>query len=125
VLPESARTREPLGGALVFRPWPARSLQVVGDSPLAAEFRRLITTGAVPGWDLHSVPGRHTPLHVLAGPLHRSSGSYRFYNLLKRNGFATVKEVAAMPEACWFELCKLRGPVRRRGLVGHRRGASG
>src|SRR6266849_10303185 len=32
------------------------------------------------------------------------SGSYRFYNLLERNGFASVEEVAAMPEACWFEL---------------------
>jgi len=95
---------EPLGQALVFRLWPARSLHVVGDSPLAAEFRRLIAAGAVPGWDLHPVPAGHTPLHVLAGPLYRLSGSYRFYNLLERNGFASVEEVAAMPEACWFEL---------------------
>ncbi len=77
---------------------------VLGDSPLAAEFRRLIAAGAVPGWDLHPVPAGHTPLHVLAGPLYRLSGSYRFYNLLERNGFASVEEVAAMPEACWFEL---------------------
>src|SRR5689334_5913006 len=40
---------EPGGRALVFRPWPARSLHVVGDSPLAAEFRRLLTAEAVPG----------------------------------------------------------------------------
>ena len=95
---------EPLGRALVFRPWPARLLHVVGDSPLAAEFRRLLTAGAVPGWDLHPVPAGHTPLYVLAGPLHRLSGSYRFYNLLERNGFASVEEVAATPEACWYEL---------------------
>jgi hypothetical protein len=95
---------EPLGRALVFRPWPARLLHVVGDSPLAAEFRRLITAGAVPGWDLHPMPAGHTPLYALAGPLHRLSGSHRFYNLLERNGFASVEEVAAMPEACWFEL---------------------
>ena len=54
------------GRALVFRLWPARSLHVVGDSPLAAEFRRLLTAGAVPGWDLHPVtagnrPGRLPP----------------------------------------------------------------
>src|SRR5690242_5101966 len=73
---------DPLGRALVFRPWPARSLHIVGDSPLADEFRRLLAAGAVPGWDLHPVPGGRTPLRVLAGPLHRLSGSVRFYNLL-------------------------------------------
>jgi Sigma-70, region 4 len=95
---------EPMGRALVFRVRPARVLHVVGDSPLAGEFRRLITAGAVPGWDLHPVPAGRTPLHVLAGPLHRLSGSDRLYNLLERNGFAFVEEVAAMPEECWFEL---------------------
>jgi hypothetical protein len=43
---------EPLGSVLVFRPWPARSLHVVGETPLAGEFRRLVTAGAVPGWEL-------------------------------------------------------------------------
>jgi hypothetical protein len=95
---------EPLGRALVFRLWPARVLHVVGDSPLAGEFRRLIAAGAVPGWDLHPVPAGRTPLHVLAGPLHRLSGSDRFYNLLERSGFASVEEVAAMPEGCWSGL---------------------
>lgn len=53
---------EPLGRVLVFRPWPARSLHVVGQSPLAEEFRRLIAAGAVPGWNLHRVPqGRTRP----------------------------------------------------------------
>jgi hypothetical protein len=50
------------------------------------------------------VPAGRTPLHMLAGPLHRLSGSDRFHNLLERNGFACVEEVAATPEACWFEL---------------------
>jgi Sigma-70, region 4 len=95
---------EPLGRALVFRLWPARTLHVVGDSPLAAEFRRLIMAGAAPGWDLHPVPPVHTPLHVLAGPLHQLSGSDRFYNLLERNGFAHVEEVAATPEGCLLQL---------------------
>jgi hypothetical protein len=95
---------EALGHALVFRLWPARVLHVVGGSLLASEFRRLLAVGAVPGWDLHPVLAGHTPLHVLAGPLHRLSGSYRFYNLLERHGFASVEEVAATPEACWLEL---------------------
>ena len=94
----------PPGRALVFRLWPARVLHVVGDSQLADEFRRLMAAGAVPGWDLHPVPAGHTALHVLAGPLHRLSGSDRFYNLLERNGFAYVEEVAATPEHCWFDL---------------------
>jgi len=95
---------EPLGRAPVFRPWPARSLHVVGESPLAAEFRRLLTAGSVPGWDLHPVPARRTALQVLAGPLHRLSGSNRFYNLLEREGFAYVEEVAATPDGCLLEL---------------------
>jgi Sigma-70, region 4 len=95
---------EPPGRVLVFRSWPARVLHVVGDSPLAAEFRRLVTAGAAPGWDLHPVPAGRTPLHVLAGPLHQLTGSDRFYNLLERNGFACVEEVAATPETCWFDL---------------------
>ncbi len=95
---------EPLGQTLVFRLWPVRALHVVGDSPLAAEFRQLITAGAAPGWELHPVPAGRTPLYVLAGPLHRLSGSYRFYNLLERNGFAHVEEVAATPEECLFQL---------------------
>ena len=96
--------KEPLGRALVFRLWPARVLHVVGDSPLTAELRRLLTAGAAPGWDLHPVSAGNTPLHVLAGPLHSLSGSDRFYNLLERNGFAFVEEVAATPEICWFDL---------------------
>lgn len=96
--------REPLGSALVFRPRPARSLHVVGQSLLAGEFRRLIAAGAVPGWCLHPVPSSGTPLDVLAGPLLHRSGNMRFYNILERNGFACVEEVAATPDACLLEL---------------------
>jgi hypothetical protein len=95
---------QPLGSALVFRPRPARSLHVVGRSPLAGEFRRLITSGAVPGWDLHPVPPGRTKLEVLAGPLLRRTGSRRFYNLLERHGFAYVEEVAATPDECLLTL---------------------
>jgi hypothetical protein len=58
----------------------------------------------VPGWDLHPVPAGRTPLNVLAGPLHRLSGSIRFYNLLEREGVAFVEEVAATPDGCLLEL---------------------
>lgn len=95
---------EPLGSALVFRPWPARSLHIVGESPLAGEFRRLVTAGAVPGWQLHPVPPGRTPLAALAGPLLRRTGSKRFYNILERHGFACVEEVAATPDECLLEL---------------------
>jgi hypothetical protein len=95
---------EPLGSVLVFRPWLALSLHVVGESPLAGEFRRLVTAGAVPGWDLHPVPPGRTPMAALAGPLLRRTGSRRFYNILERHGFAHVEEVAVTPDECLLEL---------------------
>lgn len=95
---------EPLGSVLVFRPWPARSLHVVGESALAGEFRRLVTAGAVPGWELHPVPPGRTPLDALSGPLLRRTGSRRFYNILERHGFAYVEDVAATPDECLLEL---------------------
>lgn len=95
---------QPLGRVLVFRPGPARLLHVVGDSPLAGEFRRLITAGAVPGWELYPVPPDRTPLDVLAAPVLRRTGSKRFYNILDRHGFAFVEEVAATPDECLLDL---------------------
>jgi len=95
---------QPLGSVLVFRPWPARSLHIVGESPLAGEFRRLVTVGAVPAWELHPVPPGRTRLEALAGPLLRRTGSRRFYNILERHGFAYVEEVAATPDECLLEL---------------------
>lgn len=95
---------EPLGRVLVFRPWPARALHVVGQSPLAEEFRRLIAAGAVPGWGLHRAPPGRTPLDMMAAPLLRRTGSMRFYRLLNRQGFAYVEEVAATPDECLLEL---------------------
>jgi hypothetical protein len=82
-------------------------------SAVAARRRRQPASRQVPaahhrrgGSRLGPAPGAsgRTPLHVLAGPLHQLSGSDRFCNLLERNGFAYVEEVAATPEACWFEL---------------------
>jgi hypothetical protein len=93
-----------LGAAEVFRVRPSRSLHVVGTSRLASELRRLITDGEEPGWELHPVPGGHTPLHALATPLFRLSGSGRFYNLLDRSAFTYVEEVAATPDECLLDL---------------------
>ena len=52
---------------------------------------------------VHPVPAGRTPLHVLAGPLHRLSGSSRFCNLLEREGFGYVEEVAVTLEGCLLE----------------------
>ena len=93
-----------LGGALVFRIHPARSLLIIGATAMAAELRRLTAAGAAPGWDLHPVPDGHTPLHALAAPLLLLSGSNRYYNLLDRSGFAYVEEVAAAPDICLLGL---------------------
>jgi hypothetical protein len=93
-----------LGTAEVFRAWPDRSLHVVGASPLAGELRMLIEAGAEPGWQLHPVPGGRTPVPALAVPLHRLSGSSRFFNLLDRSGFSCVEEVAATPDECLLGL---------------------
>jgi hypothetical protein len=92
------------GTAQVLRVPTGQSMHVVGASPLAAELRRLLTAGAEPGWELHPVPGGCTPLHALAAPLRRLSGTNRFYNLLERSGFANAEEVAATPEECLKDL---------------------
>ena len=92
------------GRAVVFRVWPARSLHVAGESALAAELRKLLAAGEQPGWELHPVPGARTPLHALAAPLLRSTGSNRCFNLLDRSGFVYVEEVAVTPEECLLDL---------------------
>jgi hypothetical protein len=75
-----------------------RYLHVVGMSPMASRLRELVAIGAAPGWALHPVPRGRTPVGRLAEPLLAVSGSARFYNLLVREGFATVEEVAATPD---------------------------
>jgi hypothetical protein len=74
-------------------------------------FRRLVAAGAAPGWDLHPVPSRRTPLHQLAGPLHRLSGSNRFYNQV----LADLDSPAKRPErtACQLLAAPVRPPTAR------------
>jgi hypothetical protein len=50
--------------------------------------------------ELHPVLDRRTPLHVLAAPLHTLTGQTRFYNMLDREGFRYVEDVAATPDDC-------------------------
>ena len=45
-----------------------------------------------------------TPLHVLAAPLYTVTGQMRFYNLLDRQGFRCVEDVAAIPDGCLLDL---------------------
>jgi hypothetical protein len=54
--------------------------------------------------EVHAVPDGRTPLHVLAAPLYTVTGQTRFYNLLDREGFRFVEEVAATPDGCLLEL---------------------
>ena len=77
-----------------------RALHVVGASEMASGLRELIARGGAPGWQLRPVPVGRTPLSELAGPLLTASRSNRYYNLLDRNCFSTVEEVAATPSEC-------------------------
>jgi Sigma-70, region 4 len=52
----------------------------------------------------HPVASGRTPLHVLAAPLHTLTGHLRFYNLLDRERFRYVEEVAATPDMCLLGL---------------------
>jgi hypothetical protein len=54
--------------------------------------------------ELHAAPDGRTPLHVLAAPLYTVTGQTRFYNLLDREGFRYVEEVAVTPDGCLLEL---------------------
>jgi hypothetical protein len=88
------------GEAQACRIPPGRVLHVIGNSLMAAQLRELIATGIASGWELHPVVATQTPLRVLAEPLAALSGAERYYNLLRRSGFATAEEVAATPDEC-------------------------
>lgn len=97
------------GCAWICRAGPGRVLHVVGASPMALRLPELLATGAAPGWELHPVRDGRTPLHVLAEPLLALSGATRHYNLLRRNDFATVEELAATPDHCLLRIRQI-GP---------------
>ncbi|MGH3978466.1 MAG: DNA-directed RNA polymerase subunit alpha C-terminal domain-containing protein [Pseudonocardiaceae bacterium] len=79
------------GRALVFRR-PRRVLHVIGTSKLAETFREVLRDGTASGWTLHEVPAARTLLEVAESTL-----GHRAYNLLAREGFTTLEELAATP----------------------------
>lgn len=90
-------------------------VHVVGSSPLAEQIRGTLSGGAVTGWRLHPLPDNTTPLHTLRPRLES-----RFYNLLDRNGFTSVEEAIAAPDAALLQL-RHAGPrfvAALRGLAG-------
>jgi hypothetical protein len=97
------------GMASLCRVRPGRILHVIGASTMAERLRELLVGQAAPGWELQPLPPNRTPLHLLAEPLLTVSAGQRFYNLLDRNGFATVEEVAATPDGCLL-LLRQAGP---------------
>jgi hypothetical protein len=88
----------PWGQARVYRIRPARSLLVLGETPMADELRQLLEAGAAPGWILHPVPDRRTALGDLGEPLREASGSWLAHNILARAGFQYAEEIAALPQ---------------------------
>jgi hypothetical protein len=82
---------------------PARSLNVVGASPLAAELRRLIAGREEPGWELHRSRAAVPPARAGRAAAARV-GQRPVFNLLDRSGFAYVEEVAATPDECLLDL---------------------
>ena len=66
--------------------------------------RRLLTAGTVPGWDLHPGPAGRTPLHVLAGPLHRLSGSSGSTTCWNGTGSRSSRKSPPCRRSAWFEL---------------------
>ena len=97
------------GRANVCRVRPGRVLHVIGASTMAERLRELLAGQAVPGWELQPLPPSRNPLHLLAEPLLTLPTGRQFYNLLDREGFATVEEVAATPDDC-LRLFRQCGP---------------
>lgn len=92
------------GSVLLIQTSPGHVL-VVGVSSMAASVRGLLeSTDEAIGWRMHMLPPGHTPIHTLKSHL-----DPRWYNTLTWNGFATVEQVAAVPEDAWLELPKV-GP---------------
>lgn len=75
------------------------TVHVVGLSELARAVRAQLTDGTIAGWALHPLPATRTPLHALHEALLPQQ-----YNILIRNGFSTIEEVAAVPPGSWSEL---------------------
>ncbi len=72
---------------------PGREVLVVGPDALADQVRAILGPGCA-GWRLHELPAQQTFLEVAEPIL-----GHRAHNMLTREGFRTLEEVAATPEA--------------------------
>lgn len=87
-------------GALAVR-CPGRRVLVVGRDPLAHELRALLRDSCA-GWELLPLPERQILLEVVEPML-----GHRAYNMLTRQGFRTVDEVAATPDPALLNIRNL------------------
>jgi hypothetical protein len=77
---------------------PGRRVLVVGHDPVAHEVRALLADGCA-GWDLYRLPEKQVLLEEAELML-----GHRAYNMLTREGFRTVEEVAATPDAALLNI---------------------
>lgn len=77
---------------------PGRRVLVVGTDPVAHEVRDLLADGCA-GWELFRLPEKQELLEE-AEPLL----GHRAYNMITREGFRTVDEVAATPDAALLNI---------------------
>jgi len=99
---------------------PHRRVHLVGVGELGEHLRPLLR-GGVEGWRLHELPVTLTPLNdaePLLGP--------RVYAILARFGFATVEEIAAVPDLGLLDIRHF-GPKTRLDIrtTRHATGAAG
>ncbi|MGH3829252.1 MAG: DNA-directed RNA polymerase subunit alpha C-terminal domain-containing protein [Pseudonocardiaceae bacterium] len=85
---------------LLFRR-PGRVVHVVGAGTLAECFRELLR-GGVAGWTLHPMPATRTPLRFAEPTL-----GPRAYKLLAREGFATLEDLAPVPDEALMRMRNL------------------
>jgi len=99
---------------------PHRRVHLIGVGELGEHLRPLLR-GGVEGWRLHELPVTQTPLNdaePLLGP--------RVYAILARFGFATVEEIAAVPDLGLLDIRHF-GPKTRLDIrtTRHATGAAG
>ena len=85
---------------------PERRVHLLGPGRLADQLRALLRRG-VDGWRLHDLPAAQTPLQEAEPAL-----GPRVFAMLDRYGFATVEEVAAVPDLELLDV-RLFGPKAR------------
>ena len=95
--PDMPLEAQPRGKALLIALSPG-TVRVIGAGELAQTLRSRLDDG-FHGWRTPLPPASRTPLYTLRGHLPPKT-----YNLLDRNGFATVEELRDIPDNAWLEL---------------------